>query len=233
MDFTSLVSWFNPNGGTKINLFNEEEWFSNGAFTPALAIPVLMAQIDQCKSIDPTCHLSWQCGVQMNCIGLKENGWGEQVILGLPKEYRKKIDAINVHLYPAVNINGQLNYNLDSILNPQRVVKWLKTIRERMNVLGMNSKEIIIGEVGLTDRLFSYDANGNHTPENDLRIDLDPRTPMYLANLYQAVAARPDLNVSHIFPYCAGTHIGGGGDFYISLGEMDTVSAYGANYAAA
>lgn len=232
MNFTSLASWFNPNGGTKINLFNEEEWF-DPTFTPAQAIPILQAQIDQCKAIDPTCHISWQCGVQMNCIGLKEGGWGEQVILGLSKEYRKKIDAINVHLYPAVNINGQLNYNLDAILNPNRITKWLKTIRDRMDVLGMASKEIIIGEVGLTDRLKTWDANGNRTPENDLRIDLDSRTPMYLANLYQAINALPELNVSHIFPYCAGTHIGAGGDFYISLGEGDTVSVYGANYAAA
>ncbi len=232
-NFDGVAHWFHPTGGTKVNLFNEEHWFASlrtptEDFTPALAISILMRQIDQCCAIDATCELSFQCDVQMETLGLKEDSWSEQVIMGLPKAYRKKISALNVHLYPTLNLNGQTNFNLDKTLNPLRVVKWLERIRGRMDELGMKGKAIIIGEVGLTDVLYRSDADGG-----DVRIDQDPRTPDYMANLYQAINARPDLNVSHIFPYCAGTHIGGGGDRYITLGEGNELSVYGKNYAAA
>lgn len=216
-DARGTPTWFKPNAKTQVNIWNEEEWWSHGEFTPTIATPRLVTQIEQVEQVDPTAIISVQIGVQWNAVGWAKTfgreEWFAPIWRGLPNYAKDKIDMFNVHFYePSGNTN----------ITP--VLDFLISVRSWMDKNGAGSKKIRIGEIGL-DKIFYKDAESLRRAES---------YPKRIFEKLENKSQELGLGIEDIFFYCAGAYPALGVDSqFISLVDFgtDQLTNYGKSFA--
>lgn len=218
-DPRGVKEWFKPNGGTQVNLWNEEEWWSRDTdyyFTPELATARLIEQLAWLDEVDAGAVVSVQIGVQWNAVGwapkFNREEWFAPVWANLPDSCKQRIAMFNVHFYEP---EGRTN------IGPVR--DFLKAVRKWMDAHGARDKKIRLGEIGLDKAFYP-------TPELRARADSYPER---LFRRLDAWNESDGLGIEDVFIYCAGAYPQLHADSqYISLVEFGVpqLTKYGESF---